>query len=132
MTPAEMAALHAHSFTTPRPWSEAEIAELLAVGVERRQLGLGRGQPAGDDLASRDPVAPAKRSASAQGKASSHMLTDGTPAHSFSTLMTELATIVRNTCRTPNASPDAPTFEVITTASPKQQRAMALVQAITP
>jgi ribosomal-protein-alanine N-acetyltransferase len=30
MTPAEMAALHAHCFTTPRPWSEAEIAELLA------------------------------------------------------------------------------------------------------
>ena len=30
MTPAEMAALHARSFTTPRPWSEAEITELLA------------------------------------------------------------------------------------------------------
>ena len=30
MTPAEMAALHAHSFTTPRPWSEAEISDLLA------------------------------------------------------------------------------------------------------
>lgn len=30
MTPAEMAALHAASFTTPRPWSEAEFAALLA------------------------------------------------------------------------------------------------------
>lgn len=30
MTPAEMAALHARSFTTPRPWSEAEITDLLA------------------------------------------------------------------------------------------------------
>ncbi|MFZ9199513.1 MAG: ribosomal protein S18-alanine N-acetyltransferase [Paracoccaceae bacterium] len=30
MTPAEMAALHARSFTTPRPWSEAEIDALLA------------------------------------------------------------------------------------------------------
>lgn len=30
MTPAEMAALHARSFTTPRPWSEAEITALLA------------------------------------------------------------------------------------------------------
>ena len=30
MTPAEMAALHARSFSTPRPWSEAEITELLA------------------------------------------------------------------------------------------------------
>ena len=30
MTPAEMAALHDACFTTPRPWSEAEIADLLA------------------------------------------------------------------------------------------------------
>ncbi|WP_172330501.1 ribosomal protein S18-alanine N-acetyltransferase [Mangrovicoccus sp. HB161399] len=29
MTPAEMAALHAACFVTPRPWSEAEIAGLL-------------------------------------------------------------------------------------------------------
>ena len=30
MTPAEMAALHGATFTTPRPWSEAEFTELLA------------------------------------------------------------------------------------------------------
>lgn len=30
MTPAAMATLHASAFTTPRPWSEAEIAGLLA------------------------------------------------------------------------------------------------------
>lgn len=30
MTAAEMAALHALCFTTPRPWSETEIAELLS------------------------------------------------------------------------------------------------------
>ena len=81
--------------------------------------------------ATRDPVAPAERSSSAQDKAATHCLVDGTPAHSFSTLMAELATIVRNTCRTPNAESDAPTFEVTTTAAAKQQRAMALVHAIT-
>ena len=32
-----------------------------------------------------------------------HTLDDGTPAHSFATLLAELATIVRNTCRTPSA-----------------------------
>ncbi len=53
--------------------------------------------------ATRDPVAPAKRSAAALRKVASHTLDDGTPAHSFSTLLAELATIVRNTCRTPNA-----------------------------
>lgn len=30
MTPAEMARLHAACFTTPRPWTEAEFAGLLA------------------------------------------------------------------------------------------------------
>ena len=82
--------------------------------------------------ATRDPVAPATRSSSAQAKASTHALIDGTPAHSFSTLMAELATLVRNTCRAPHAGPDAPNFEVTTTAAPKHQRALTLVQAITP
>ena len=60
--------------------------------------------------ATRDPVAPARRSAPAQAKAATHALIDGTPAHSFATLMAEPATIVRNTCRAPSAGSDAPTF----------------------
>jgi transposase len=80
--------------------------------------------------ATRDPVAPARRSKAALAKAARHTLDDGTPAHSFATLMAELATIVRNTCRTPNAGPDAPTFEIVTTPDAKQHRAIALVQAI--
>ena len=59
-----------------------------------------------------------------------HTLDDGTPVHSFATLMAELATIVRNTCRTPHAGPDAPTFEVFTTPNAKQQRAFELLQQI--
>ena len=80
--------------------------------------------------ATRDPVAPARRSKAALVKAARHTLDDGTPVHSFSTLMTELATIVRNTCRTPKAGPDAPTFEVLTTPNAKQQRALELIQQI--
>ena len=80
--------------------------------------------------ATRDPVAPAQRSKTAQAKVARHALDDGTPAHSFSTLMAELATVVRNTCRTPNAGPDAPTFEILTTPNAKQQRAFALLQQI--
>ena len=71
--------------------------------------------------ATRDPVAPAKRSKAALDKVARHTLDDGTPAHSFSTLMAELATIVRNTCRTPSAGPDAPTFEIVTTPNATQQ-----------
>jgi hypothetical protein len=80
--------------------------------------------------ARRDPVAPAQRCDAAQAKASSHTLDDGTPAHSFSTLLAELAGIVRNTCRSPNAGPDAPTFDVITNANAKQQRALDLIKRI--
>ena len=80
--------------------------------------------------ATRDPVAPATRSKAALAKAARHTLDDGTPVHSFSTLMAELATIVRNTCRAPNAGPDAPTFEVLTTPNAKQQRALDLIQKI--
>ena len=78
----------------------------------------------------RDPVAPAKRSKAALLKAARHTLEDGTPAHSFATLMAELATIVRNTCRTPKAEPHAPSFEVLTTPNSKQQRALELLQQI--
>src|SRR6059036_549941 len=80
--------------------------------------------------ATRDPVAPAKRSTAALAKAARHTLDDGTPVHSFSTLLAELATIVRNTCRTPKAGVDAPTFEILTTPNAKQQRAFALLQQI--
>ncbi|MCK7492756.1 MAG: hypothetical protein MZW92_15415 [Comamonadaceae bacterium] len=45
-------------------------------------------------------------------------------------MMAELATIVRNTCRTPQAAPGAPTFEVITSPNAKQQRALELLRLI--
>ena len=80
--------------------------------------------------ATRDPVAPAQRSQAALTKVARHTLDDGTPAHSFATLLGELATIVRNTCRTPHAGPDAPTFNVVTTPNPKQARALELLQEI--
>jgi hypothetical protein len=77
-----------------------------------------------------DPVAPARRSATAERKATTRKLEDGTPAHSFTTLLQELSSIVRNTCRTPHAGDGVPTFEVVTTPNPKQQRALELAQKI--
>jgi transposase len=79
----------------------------------------------------RDPVAPAKRSASAERKAQTHALSDGTHAHSFRTLIEELATIVRNTCRPCGASPEAPTFTLVTQPNIVQQRALKLLDTIT-
>ena len=80
--------------------------------------------------ATRDPVAPARRSAAAERKASTGTLEDGTAAHSFATLMHELSNIVRNTCQTPHSGPDTHTFEVVTTANPKQRRAFELIKSI--
>lgn len=77
----------------------------------------------------RDPVAPAKRSEEALNKARTCTLDDGSPAHSFRTLLSDLATIVRNTCRTPGA-PGSPTFQLATQASPTQQRALDLLASI--
>jgi len=78
----------------------------------------------------RDPVAPAQRSAAAEHKALTHTLTDGTAAHSFRTLLDELSTIVRNTCRAPGAQSQAPTFEIVTTPNAKQTRALELLATI--
>ena len=79
----------------------------------------------------RDPVAPAKRSNAALAKAARHTLDDGTPAHSLATLLGELATIVRNTCRVPGADSTAPTFQLVTTPNAKQKRALELLDTIT-
>ena len=80
--------------------------------------------------ATRDPVAPAKRSPAALDKVASRILDDGTPVHSFSTLLAELGTIVRNTCRAPTAEANAPTFDLLTTPNAKQQQAFELMQKI--
>jgi len=81
--------------------------------------------------AQRDPVAPAKRSALAELKALSHTLPDGTAAHSFRTLLEELSTIVRNTCRVPGTDKNAPTFQLVTTPTTKQKQALELLETIT-
>ena len=78
----------------------------------------------------RDPVAPARRSAAAEQKARSKTLDDGSEVHSFRTLLKLLSSIVKNICRIPAGAPDAPTFEVITTPSPQQSRAYELLKTI--
>ncbi|MDZ7751828.1 MAG: IS1634 family transposase [Gammaproteobacteria bacterium] len=81
--------------------------------------------------ATRDPVAPAKRTQAAETKVSRRTLDDGTPVHSFHTLLTELSTIVRNTLRTPDAGADAPTFDLTTVVTAQQQHALDLARQIT-
>lgn len=77
--------------------------------------------------ATRDPVAPATRTEKAMDKVHHRKLDDGTPVHSFCTLIDEMATIVRNTCRTPGAQTS---FEVCTTPTDKQRQALDLIRQI--
>jgi transposase len=81
--------------------------------------------------ATRDPVAPARRSAAAQRKAITHQRDDGAPVHSFRTLLDELATIVSNTCRVPGRAPPTATFAMVTTPNALQARARKLIDQIT-
>jgi len=80
--------------------------------------------------ASRDPVAPAERSPAAEAKIARRVNAEGLPLHSFRTLLEDLASQVRNTCRLRDDS-TAATFSLTTQASPLQQRAMELVQRLT-
>ena len=77
--------------------------------------------------ATRDPVAPATRSDEAIDKIHHRKLDDGTPVHSFRTLIDELVTIVRNTCRTPGAHTS---FDACTTPTDKQRQALDLIRQI--
>jgi len=73
----------------------------------------------------RSIVAPARRSPRAEAKARSKRTEEAEPVESFQTLLENLATIVKNTNR-PRAS-QGPEFEVITTPTPYQQRALDLL-----
>ncbi len=70
-------------------------------------------------------VAPAQRSDAAKRKAALKICDDGTPVHSFQTILADLATIVRNRMRPPDAGRE--TFEVTTTPTTVQRRALQLL-----
>jgi len=78
----------------------------------------------------RDPVAPAKRSVQALKKVHSRILDDGTEVHSFHTLLTDLSTIVRNTCQRKGGGAGEPRFTTTTIPNAKQKRALELIDTI--
>jgi transposase len=78
----------------------------------------------------RDPVAPAERSSQAIAKVRSKQLQDGSPAHSFQTLLSNLATIVRSSCQCRDAEVGAPAFTIDTRATLTQQKAFQLLKKI--
>lgn len=80
--------------------------------------------------ATRDPVAPARRSNAALKKLATKQTSDGYRVHNFQTLLGHLSTIVRNTCRAPASDPHAPTFALDTQPTEYQRRALGLLATI--
>jgi transposase len=78
----------------------------------------------------RDPVAPAKRSEDALEKVSTKTLADGTPAHSFKTLLDHMSTITRDLCIQKADGADANTFSIDTSPNPKQQKVYELLETV--
>ena len=77
----------------------------------------------------RDPVAPAKASASVRKKKTDRQTEDGLPIHSFTTLMAELGTRCRHLCRL-KSDPQSPAFFQDTQPTPLQTRALELIRSV--
>jgi DDE family transposase len=72
-----------------------------------------------------NPVAKADRSRSAQHKAQTKRTTTGETAHSYKSLLAELATLTRNTIRLPGTPA---TFNKLAAPTPTQARALELAE----
>ncbi len=75
----------------------------------------------------RDPVA---RSEAALAKVTARRRDDGTPIHSFATLLIELAGIVRNTCKPREHAATSAVFDLTTTPNATQACALQLLEGI--
>jgi transposase len=82
-----------------------------------------------DAKATRDPVAPAKRSNKALAKAALKTTEDDEPVHSFRSLLEHLGSIVRNHC-TRDLKLDMPPLVIDSTPTPYQQKAIDLLKEI--
>jgi transposase len=84
-------------------------------------------QTLSEDRKTRNPVAPAKPTPEAKRKKAQRRTEDGLPLHSLDTLIAELATCCRNTCRI-KIDPTAPTFPLLTEPTEIQRRARKLIK----
>lgn len=78
-----------------------------------------------------DPVASARRSAGALNKAQTQQFADGSPVHSWRTLLASLRTLTRNRVL-PKGAPDAAAFELLATPTALQARALRLIATFKP
>ena len=80
-----------------------------------------------EDRQRRDPVAPARASASVRLKKKTHETPAGLPVQSFRTLLAHLGTRCRNRCVV-TADPKETTFHQVTEADELQAEALRLIK----
>ena len=116
----------ASKLATPRRWHTTTL--YLEWHLRRAWAPLlFHDETLADARRTRDPVAPAKPTERSRHKKASRRTDDGWPLHSLDTLLGELATRCRNTCRVP-ADPSAPALSVLTEPTPIQRRAARLIE----
>jgi transposase len=105
---------------------------MLAYYVEWHMKEVWRAMLFSDEHApdKRDPVGPARRSKSADRKARTKLTEDGQRAHSFASLIADLSTITKSTCRRREADSAEISFDLITTPSPLQAQALERLKTI--
>jgi hypothetical protein len=81
------------------------------------------------DRERRDPVAPAQPSEQVRRKKAFRVGAGGLPLHSFGSLLSDLSTLCRNTCRL-RSQPSAPAFDQLTEPTALQRRAFELLEAV--
>ena len=77
----------------------------------------------------RDPVVPAKPTERARDKKARRRTDDGLALHSLATLIAELTTRCRNTCRV-LSDPTAPAFSLLAHPTETRRRAVELIEMI--
>ncbi len=115
-----------HHYTEPRVRAHVFLC-MLAYYVQWHMQRAWAPMLFADELppgrTGRSPVAPAKRSASAEDKAHTKQRPGGQPVHSFRTLLGELATLARNRVR-PAGSDETAAFDLTTIPTPLQREAL--------
>ena len=83
-----------------------------------------------EQKATRDPVAPAKRSSSALVKVSTKKLEDGTPVESLRTILHHMSTLTRDTFVQKLPNGQTHTFDLDTRPDPNHQKVYARIAEI--
>lgn len=122
-----------------RHWNEQRVRAhiflcMLSYYVQRYMLEALRpllfADEKQEEKKTRDPVAPAKRSEHAIGKARTKRLEDGSAVHSFRTLLNCMSTITRDLCRQKATEKTCHTFTIDTLPNEKQRRVYELLEQI--